>query len=85
LPPANPEIADDPFEGLYLPVSAWKALEEAHITSLEQLKTMVPVIEQIHGIGPEMAQVIRDRVDLLATRRIVRVRLIFPKRSHCEK
>jgi hypothetical protein len=85
LPPANPEIADDPFEGLYLPVSAWKALEEAHITSLEQLKTMVPVIEQIHGIGPEMAQVIRDRVDLLATRRIVRVRLIFPKRSHREK
>jgi hypothetical protein len=85
LPPANPEIADDPFEGLYLPVSAWKALEEAHITSLEQLKTMVPVIEQIHGIGPEMAQVIRDRVELLATRRIVRVRLIFPKRSHREK
>ncbi|WP_404289956.1 hypothetical protein ACD578_00625 [Microvirga sp. RSM25] len=85
MPPANPEIADDPFEGLYLPVSAWKALEEAHITSLEQLKTMVPVIEQIHGIGPEMAQVIRDRVELLATRRIVRVRLIFPKRSHREK
>ena len=85
MPPANPEIADDPFEGLYLPVSAWKALEEAHITSLKQLKTMVPVIEQIHGIGPEMAQVIRDRVDLLATRRIVRVRLIFPKRSRREK
>ena len=85
MPPANPEIADDPFEGLYLPVSAWKALEEAHITSLEQLKTMVPVIEQIHGIGPEMAQVIRDRVELLATRRIVRVRLIFPKRSRREK
>ena len=85
MPPANPEIADDPFEGLYLPVSAWKALEEAHITSLKQLKTMVPVIEQIHGIGPEMAQVIRDRVELLATRRIVRVRLIFPKRSRREK
>jgi hypothetical protein len=85
LPPANPEIAGDPFEGLCLPVSAWKALEEAHITSLKQIKTMVPVIEQIHGIGPEMAQVIRDRVELLATRRIVRVRLIFPKRSHREK
>jgi ribosomal protein S13 len=66
-------------------VSAWKALEEAHITNLEQLKTIVPVIEQIHGIGPEMAQVIRDRVELLATRRIVRVRLIFPKRSRREK
>jgi hypothetical protein len=85
LPPANPEIADDPFEGLYLPVSAWKALEEAQITSLEQLKIIVPVIEQIHGIGPEMAQVIRDKVELLATRRIVRVRLIFPKRSRREK
>jgi hypothetical protein len=85
LPPANPEIADDPFEGLCLPVSAWKALEEAQITSLEQLKIIVPVIEQIHGIGPEMAQVIRDKVELLATRRIVRVRLIFPKRSRREK
>jgi hypothetical protein len=85
LPPANPEIADDPFEGLCLPVSAWKALEEAQITSLEQLKVIVPVIEQIHGIGPEMAQVIRDKVELLATRRIVRVRLIFPKRSRREK
>ena len=85
MPPANPVIADDPFEGLCLPVSAWKALEEAQISNLEQLKTIVPVIEQIHGIGPEMAQVIRDRVELLATRRIVRVRLIFPKRSRREK
>jgi hypothetical protein len=85
LPPSIPESADDPFEGLCLPVSAWKVLEEAHITSLEQLKTMMPVIEQIHGIGPEMAQVIRDRLEILVTRRIVRVRLIFPRRSHREE
>jgi hypothetical protein len=85
VPPAKPEISDDPFDGLRLPVSAWKALEEAHITSLAQLKTMMPVIEQIHGIGPEMAQVIRDRLERLDARRIVRVRLIFPKRPRRDK
>ena len=85
MPPAKPEIADDPFDGLRLPVSAWKALEEAHITGLAQLKTMMPVIEQIHGIGPEMAQVIRDRLERLDARRIVRVRLIFPKRPRRDK
>jgi hypothetical protein len=85
LPPAKPEIADDPFDGLCLPVSAWKALEEAHVTSLAQLETMMPVIEQIHGIGPEMAQVIRDRLERLGARRIVRVRLIFPKRPRRDK
>ena len=85
MPPAKPEISDDPFDGLRLPVSAWKALEEAHITGLAQLKTMMLVIEQIHGIGPEMAQVIRDRLEILATRRIIRVRLIFPRRSHREE
>ena len=85
MPPASPEIADDPFEGLCLPMSAWKALEEAHITGLAQLKTMMPVIEQIHGIGPEMAQVIRDRLERLDARRIVRVRLIFPKRPRRDK
>ena len=85
MPPAKPEIADDPFDGLCLPVSAWKALEEAHVTSLAQLKITMPVIEQIHGIGPEMAQVIRDRLERLDARRIVRVRLIFPKRSRRDK
>lgn len=85
MPHAIPKIADDPFEGLCLPVSVWKALEEARITSLEQLKAMTPVIEEIQDIGPEMAQLIRDRLEHLAMRRTVRVRLIFPKRSHREK
>jgi hypothetical protein len=81
MSPAISKIAVDPFEGLRLPVDVWKALQDAGITSLEQLKTMAPVIEEIQGIGPEMAQVIRDRLERLATRRAVRVRLIFPKRS----
>jgi hypothetical protein len=82
--PAISKIAGDPFEGLRLPVSVWKALEDARITSLEQLKAMTPVIDQVQGIGPEVAQVIRDRLERLSARRTVRVRLIFPKRSRQE-
>ena len=85
MPRVIPKIADDPFEGLRLPVNIWKALEDAHIASLEQLKTMIPTIEQVQGIGPEEAQVIRDRLERLATRRVVRVRLIFPKRPRSKK
>jgi hypothetical protein len=72
--------AGDPFEGLHLPVSAWKALEDANITSLEQLKVMAPSIERHPCIGPETARVIQDRLDRLAVKRAVRVRLVFPKR-----
>ncbi len=76
-PSHNP---DDPFAGLLLPMSAWKALEDAKITSLEQLKTIAPRLEHIRGMDPEIAQVIKDRLDRLSARRTVRVRLIFPKR-----
>ena len=70
---------DDPFDGLLLPMSAWKALEDAHITNLKQLHTMAPVIDQIRCIGPEAAQGIRDRLSQLTTKKSVRVRLVFPK------
>ncbi|KLK90263.1 hypothetical protein AA309_27060 [Microvirga vignae] len=69
----------DRFEGLQLPGSAWKALDEAKITSLKQLRAMAPQIERIPGIEPEIAQVIKDTLDRLASGRIVRVRLVFPK------
>lgn len=80
-PSHNP---DDPFDDLLMPMSAWKALEEARITSLDQLKTIAPRLEQFTGMDPESAQVIRDRLDRMAIRRTVRVRLIFPKRLQCE-
>lgn len=70
----------DPFKGLQLPVSAWKALEDANITSLEQLKVMGPLIETHPCVGPEIARVIKERLDRLAVKRAVRVRLVFPKR-----
>jgi hypothetical protein len=79
-PSHNP---DDPFDGLLLPMSVWKVLENAKITSLEQLKTIAPQLEQIQGMAPETAEIIKDRLHRLDTRRTVRVRLIFPKRLHC--
>jgi hypothetical protein len=65
-------------------MSAWKVLEDAKITSLEQLKTIAPRLEHIRGMDLETAQIIKDRLARLATRRTVRVRLIFPKRPHCK-
>ena len=82
MPQDRSQNPDDPFDGLRLPVSAWKALEDARITSLKQLEALAPLIDQIRSIDPETAQVIKDRLDRLTAGRTVRVRLIFPKPSH---
>jgi len=82
MPRTLSQTPDDPFDGLLLPISAWKALEAAKITSLEQLKAVAPQLRQIRGMDPEAAQIINDRLDRLAARRTVRVRLIFPKQPH---
>jgi hypothetical protein len=50
------------------------------ITTLEQLKEIAAQIQSVPGIDPESAHVIKDRLDRLASRRRVRVRLLFPKR-----
>jgi hypothetical protein len=81
MPQGVSKLSDDPFDGLRLPLGAWRALERARITSLDQLKALAPLIEQIPGIEPRTADVIKDRLDRLAKRRTVRVRFIFPKRS----
>ncbi len=80
-PSHNP---DDPFAGLLLPMSAWKALEDAKIIRLDQLRTVAPRLDQIQGMDPETAQVIKDRLARLSARRTIRVRLIFPKRLQRE-
>ena len=82
MPRSPSQNPDDPFDGLLLPVSAWKALEDAKIISLEQLKTIAPRLEQIQGMDAETAQIIQDRLDRLAAKRTVRVRLIFAKKPH---
>jgi hypothetical protein len=81
MPQGVSKLPDDPFDGLRLPLSAWRALESARITSLDRLKALAPLIEQVPGIEPRTADVIKNRLDLLASRRTVRVRFIFPKRS----
>jgi len=81
MPRSPSQNPDDPFDGLLLPMSAWKALEDAKISSLEQLKTIAPQLEQISGMDPETARIIKDRIERLAARRTVRVRLIFPKQA----
>jgi hypothetical protein len=81
MPQGVSKLPDDPFDGLRLPLSAWRALESARITSLDQLKALAPLIEQVPGIEPRTADVIKNRLDRLASRRTVRVRFIIPKRS----
>jgi len=80
MPRVVPKSPDDPFNGLLLPMQAWKVIDEAHITNLEQLKALAPAIDHFPGIDPEIVQVIHDRLERLATRRTIRVRLVFPKR-----
>jgi hypothetical protein len=82
MPQVLPRSSEDPFRGLLLPMEAWKAIDEAHITSLEQLKALAPHISEAPGIDADVARIIKDRLDRLATRRTVRVRLIFRKRVY---
>jgi hypothetical protein len=76
---------EDPFPGLLLPIEAWKAIDAAHITSLEQLKGLASRISAMASIAPDLARIIQDRLDRLTAKRTVRVRLIFPKRAHCNQ
>jgi hypothetical protein len=82
MPQTRPMSPEDPFPGLLLPVEAWKAIDAAHITSLEQLKGLASRISEMPSIAPDLAQIIQDRLDRLAARRTVRVRLVLPKRAH---
>ena len=82
MPQVCPMPSEDPFPGLLLPVEAWKAIDEARITSLEQLKSLASLIREIPSIAPDLVQTIRDRLDRLTTKRTVRVRLIFPRGAH---
>jgi hypothetical protein len=82
---ARPMSPEDPFPGLLLPIEAWKAIDAAHITSLEQLKGLASRISGMSSIAPDLARIIQDRLDRLAAKRMVRARLIFPKRAHCKQ
>jgi hypothetical protein len=82
MPHARSISPEDPLPGLLLPIEAWKTIDAAHITSLEQLKALALHISEIPSINPELVRIIKDRLDCLTTKRTVRVRLIFPQRAH---
>jgi len=71
----------DPFEGLPLSQSARKALENANIRNLKQMRAMASVLERTLRTDPETLRVIKNTLDRLAAGRILRVRLVFPKRA----
>ena len=82
MPQVLPQSPEDPFHGLLLPMEVWKAIDDAHITSLEQLKGLASQISEVSSIDSDVAEIIKDRLNRLAVRRTVRVRLVFPKRAH---
>lgn len=51
-----------PIRGLCLPFQAWEALREEGITTVDQLRAQVDQIHTLPGIGPKMAQLIREEL-----------------------
>jgi hypothetical protein len=51
-----------PIDGLHLPGAAWTALRRQHITTLDQLKAVAGRLEWFDGIGPTIAQAIREEL-----------------------
>jgi hypothetical protein len=58
------ERFEGPIRGLRLPLAAWNSLHDEGITTLDQLKAVR--LERLVGIGPKLAQVIRDELARLA-------------------
>ncbi|WP_157934602.1 hypothetical protein [Microvirga ossetica] len=55
-----------PIGGLYLPPVAWDVLQREKIRTLEQLVDIADRLEQVEGIEPRMAEVIREALARVA-------------------
>jgi hypothetical protein len=55
-----------PIRGLYLPPVAWDMLQREKIQTLEQLMGIADRLEQVDGIEPRMADVIREALARVA-------------------
>ena len=53
---------EGPIRGLRLPSAVWNKLLDENIRTFDQLKAAAHEVEQIFGIGPKMAQAIRDEI-----------------------
>jgi endonuclease III len=50
------------IRGLRLPLPAWNGLQEAGITTIDQLKAAADRLERLPGIGVRLARVIREEL-----------------------
>ncbi len=55
-----------PIRGLYLPPVAWAMLQREKIQTLEQLVDLADRLEQVDGMEPRMAEVIREALARVA-------------------
>ena len=67
-----------PIDGLYLPPIAWAVLQQEKIQTLEQLADLADRLEQVEGIEPRIAEVIREAIAGVASpeERILREMLL---------
>ena len=57
---------EGPIKGLRLPSAVWNKLQDENIRTFDQLKAAAHQLDQIFGIGPKMARVIRDEIARIA-------------------
>jgi DNA-directed RNA polymerase alpha subunit len=63
------EPVPGPIDGLRLPRRAWKALQQEHIATLDQLRAVADRIERVlPGIGHKTAETIRAELARIAFR-----------------
>jgi hypothetical protein len=55
-----------PIEGVYLPPIAWEVLRRENIQTVDQLRANADRLEQLDGIGPGMAHMIRRTLAYVA-------------------
>jgi DNA-directed RNA polymerase subunit F len=56
------DLRAGPIEGLNLPYATWVVLRRENITTLDQLRTVADHLEQVVGIGPKTARMIREEL-----------------------
>jgi hypothetical protein len=56
------DICAGPIGGIYLPPMAWDLLRREKIQTVDQLMANVHRLEQVDGLEPMMAQVIRQTI-----------------------
>jgi DNA-directed RNA polymerase alpha subunit len=61
------ELCSGPIDGLQLSFATWKALSRENITTLNQLRAAADQIEQVPGIGPWSARMIRAELSRIAS------------------